>query len=380
MRIITEWHLWLLPILGVFEFILLQQKRRYAMEHSRIDSPIDYSVSDDYRVTLIFAILLFLPFVIIAMNRPLDIGDSGSYKGMFEKWPNSLGDVQIIDKDKYPGFKYFTVFFKQFISKDYRVWFFVIAAISIFSMASMYKKYTSEIVLCAYLFFTADFQGWVNNGCRQFMVAAIMFALTPILFKKKISRFIIFALVGWLLFYFHVSVMVALPLFFISLGKPLNKRTILFIFLIVIAIVFVNQFSGLITDTLENTAYEKSSAEISSTESGTNIFRVLFFSIPTVLAIIFRKKVDDNTPQIIAYSINMSLIGTSFYILSAFMNGLTIGRMPIYFTLFNYILLPWEIRHFFRKENHIIIFITIILVFFTFYSYQMYKWGIGLNQ
>jgi len=206
-----------------------------------------------------------------------------------------------------------------------------------------------------------------------------MFALTPLLFQKKLSKYIIFALVGLLLFYFHVSILVALPLYFVALGKPLNRRTLLFILFIVIAIVFVEQFSGVISDTLENTSYEKSTSEITSTNAGTNILRVLFFSIPTVLAVAFRKKIDDNTPQIIAYSINMSLIGTAFYVLSAFMNGLTIGRMPIYFTLFNYILIPWEIRHFFKKENHQMIFGIFIIVFFVYHTYEMIKWGIGIS-
>lgn len=379
MKILMEWHLWVLPIFAFFEYFLIQKKNLYAAEHGKLNEQIDYSISDDYRVTFLFAFLLFLPFIIIATNRPLNVGDSSAYSDMFNRWPSNLSEVQITDKDRYPGFKLFSVFIKQFISTDYRVWFFIIALISIMCIGMTYRKYTVEVVLCAYLFFTADFQGWVNNGCRQFMVASIMFALTPLLFQKKLSKYIIFALVGLLLFYFHVSILVALPLYFVALGKPLNRRTLLFILFIVIAIVFVEQFSGVISDTLENTSYEKSTSEITSTNAGTNILRVLFFSIPTVLAVAFRKKIDDNTPQIIAYSINMSLIGTAFYVLSAFMNGLTIGRMPIYFTLFNYILIPWEIRHFFKKENHQMIFGIFIIVFFVYHTYEMIKWGIGIS-
>lgn len=379
MKILMEWHLWVLPIFAVFEYFLIQKKILYAAEHGKLNEQIDYSISDDYRVTFLFAFLLFLPFIIIATNRPLNIGDSGAYSDMFNRLPSNLSEVQITNKDRYPGFSFFSVFIKQFISTDYRVWFFIIAFISIMCIAMTYRKYTVEVVLCAYLFFTADFQGWVNNGSRQFMVASIMFALTPLLFQKKLSKYIFFALVGLLLFYFHVSILVALPLYFVALGKPLNRRTLLFILFIFIAIAFVNQFSDLISETLENTAYEKSTSEIASTNAGTHILRVLFFSIPTILAVAFRKKIDDNTPQIIAYSINMSLIGTSFYVLSAFMNGLTIGRMPIYFTLFNYILIPWEIRHFFKKENHQMIFGIFIIMFFVYHAYEMIKWGIGIS-
>lgn len=379
MKILIEWHLWILPLFAIFEYFLIQKKTLFAAEHGKLNVQIDYRISDDYRVTFLFAFLLFLPFIIIATNRSLNIGDSGAYHDMFVRWPSDLSEVQITDIDKYPGFKIFSVFIKQFISTDFRVWFFIIASISIMCIALTYRRYTAEVVLCAYFFFTADFQGWMNNGCRQFMVAAILFALTPLLFEKKLSKYIVFLLAGWLLFYFHVSVLVVLPLFFVALGKPLNKRTLLFIFLIVIAIVFVNQFSGLITDTLENTSYEKSSSEISSTINGTNLLRVAFYSVPTVMAIVFRKKLDDSVPQIIAYSINMSIIGTAFYVLSAFMNGITIGRMPIYFTLYNYILIPWEIKHFFKKGNQQLLFFVFIVVFFIYHAYEMTKWRIGIN-
>lgn len=375
MKILIEWHLWLLPLFAIFEYFLIQQKNLYAAEHGKINEQIDYSISNDYRVSYLFAVLLFLPLIVVSTNRSLSEGDTWAYYTMFNEWPSVLNEVQITNSDKYPGFKIFSVFFKQFISTDYRVWFFVIAAISMLCIATTYQKYTSEVVLCAYFFYTADFQSWANNGCRQFMVVSIMFALTPLLFGKKLSKILVFILVGWILFYFHVSVLIVLPLYFIALGKPMNKWTILFILMIVVTIVFINQFSGLISDTLENTSYEKSSSEISSINNGTNLFRVAFFSVPAILAIVFRGKLDDNIPQMIAYSINMSIIGAAFYVLSAFMNGVTIGRMPIYFTLYNYILIPWEIRHFFEKKEQRIVFSVFIIAFFIFYVFQMIKWG-----
>ena len=72
----------------------------------------------------------------------------------------------------------------------------------------------------------------------------------------------------------------------------------------------------------------------------------------------------------------MSLVGAAFYWLSAFTNGISIGRIPIYFTLFNYILIPWEIKTFFHKDMQKIVFAIFIVVYFVFYCYQMSTWGI----
>ena len=145
---------------------------------------------------------------------------------------------------------------------------------------------------------------------------------------------------------------------------------------IAVAIIFVGQFTGLLADTIEGTNYERSTAELTSTTNGTNIFRVLFFSLPTVLLLVFRKKIPSNTSPIISFSINMSLIGSAFYVLSAFTNGVSIGRIPIYFTLYNYFLIPWEIKTFFKKESQKIALYVFIAVYFIFYLYQMWTWGL----
>ena len=380
MNLVFDWHLWMLPLFEIFEVVFAKNKFIYSSEHGELNSKVNQSIADDYRASIFFCILLFLPFVLIAGNRSYWLGDTSAYLRFHESLPSSMSDFAFLEKEKYPGLRVFTVLIKQFISTDFRVWLYIIASISVIPLLITYRKYSSEIVFSAFCFFTADFIGWMNNGCRQFMVAAILFALAPMLLKRAISKYFIFVLFGLFLFSFHVSVLVALPLFFVALGKPINKKTIFFIILIIIAIVFVNQFSGLITDTLENTAYEKSSSEIANTTAGTNIIRVLFFSVPAILAIFNRKKITQDTPPIIAYSVNMSMIGSAFYVLSAFMNGITIGRMPIYFTLFNYILIPWEIRHFFKPENQKIVFIVFIVSYFVFYAFQMWTWGIGFNN
>ena len=161
-----------------------------------------------------------------------------------------------------------------------------------------------------------------------------------------------------------------------ALGKPMNKRTLLVMGVVVLAIVFIGQFANLLTDTLQGTNYESSAAEIVSDEDdGTNILRVLFYSVPALLAIFFRKKIPENSPAIINFSINMSLVGMAFYFLSFFMSGIYLGRIPIYFTLYNYILIPWEIKTFFIKENRQIVFVGFIIVYIAFYVVQMITWG-----
>lgn len=376
MGIIVNLYLWMFPLLLIFQSALSSQKRQYVSENSELNQPLNYELADDYRVKTGFALLLFLPFVFISANRDIGFGDTAAYAQMFWNLPDSISRISISPEDRSPGFTVFAVFIKQIVGWNIPLFFGVVAAVSAFCLALNYRRYSADIVLCAFFFLTADFQGWMNNGIRQFMVVTVMFALTPLLISRKVSKVAAFIFVGVILFFFHVSVLVVLPIYIFSLGKPMNKRTLLLLALIAVAIIFVGQFTGLLADTIEGTNYERSTAELTSTTNGTNIFRVLFFSLPTVLLLVFRKKIPSNTSPIISFSINMSLIGSAFYVLSAFTNGVSIGRIPIYFTLYNYFLIPWEIKTFFKKESQKIALYVFIAVYFIFYLYQMWTWGL----
>ena len=87
-----------------------------------------------------------------------------------------------------------------------------------------------------------------------------------------------------------------------------------------------------------------------------------------------RKKIPDDVPNIIGVCINMSLITMGLYVLSMFTSGIYIGRMPIYFSLFNYILLPWEIQTFF-PENKSTMNYAMIGGYLAFYIIQNMFWG-----
>ncbi len=372
-----DWYLWMFPLLGFFAIINNTNKKKYSLEHNILDSSLSSGDSEEFRATKFFTILVFLAMILLAGFRDRWYADTTAYVSMFEKWPDKLSDISLTGKERYPGFIYFTVFIKQFISTDFRVWLVIIATVSILCVALTYRKYTAEIVLCAFLFFSStDFFSFPMNGMRQFLVVAIMFSLTPLLFKKKISCYLIFIGVGVLLYYFHVSVLIALPIYFVALGKPMNKKTIAIMLLIVLAVVFLGQFTNLMTDTMEDINYGSSVSEITSEEDdGTNILRVLFYSIPALIAIFFRKKIPEDAPQIINFSINMSLVGMAFYFLSFFTSGIFLGRIPIYFTLYNYILIPWEVNTFFDRKNVKSIYLLIIVIYLIFFLYQNYTWS-----
>ena len=67
----------------------------------------------------------------------------------------------------------------------------------------------------------------------------------------------------------------------------------------------------------------------------------------------------------------MSIVSVGFYIVSMFTSGIFIGRLPIYFSLYSYILLPWEIDHMFTKRSARLIYVVMVVGHLGFYLYSV---------
>ena len=174
----------------------------------------------------------------------------------------------------------------------------------------------------------------------------------------------------------HLSALIFLPFVFVINGRAWNWRTVLFIAVILVSVIFVDRVTGIITNAMEDTAY---SSEINQliNDDGANLFRVLFYSIPAVLSFAFRGNLDRANDPMINMCANLSIIGMGFYVFSYFTSGILIGRLPIYFTLANYILIPWLIKDVFNKESALFIQACFIGVYGFFFYYQMgISWGL----
>ena len=199
-------------------------------------------------------------------------------------------------------------------------------------------------------------------------LVAILFA-----FRKKYILSIGFILLAST---FHYSSLILIPLVFIMLGDAWNKRTLLFILAVMVILFFVSEFTDLLDSSLTETEYKNVVYDIRYYgDNGTHPLRVLLYSVPTIIALVGRKKIADSNNAFINLCTNASIISTGLYIVSIFTSGIFMGRMPIYVSLFNYILLPWEVENIIPKKYRTIFLIVLIAVYLVFYYYQTsIKW------
>lgn len=324
------------------------------------------------------AAILALPYVIWAGWRPNTFGDTGMYKQSFNRMPTGLANfssyLSSVTKDK--GFAAFEYLIKTLISDDTVVLFLVIAGIQIYLLVRIYRKYSENYWLSMFFFIAStDYLSWVHNGMRQFLAVVIVVTTVPLLLERRYFSVILIVLLASMI---HTSALIFLPFVFLVNGKAWNLRTILFIIGVVISIYFLDEVTGLITRAMEDTAYEGDIIYFdSSVDNGTNIFRVMFYSIPALLSLIYRRRIEAEDDPLINMCVNLSVVAAGSYVFSFFTSGVIVGRLPIYFSLTNYILLPWLIKQMFTSESALAIEGGFVALYSYFFYYQAgVTWGL----
>lgn len=361
---IFQWQLFvLLLVVGIFVYLTGMQ------------NTVNSYGQVEHRYALIPTLVVAAPLIYLAGIRGNNIGDTHAYRRSFFELPSSISQIpEYISGDmKDKGFSVFSIIIKSIIGNSDIIYFTIIAAICILCVLLTYKKYSCNFIISIFLFIASgDYIQWVFNGMRQFIAASIIFASTGLILKKKYIPAIILVLV---LSTIHASALIMIPIIFIVQGKAWNKKTVALLVAAIFAIIFVNQFTDLLTTIMENTQY---SAEVDQFISADemNVLRVVVYSIPALLSLAFIKRVRAANNPLVNLCVGMSIATMGIYLAASVTNGIFVGRLGIYTSLFNYILLPWEIEHVFTRRSAILVYILMIGFYMAFYYYQMHiAWG-----
>ena len=319
----------------------------------------------------LWAFLIYLPLVIWSGFRGY-VGDTGAYMEMFREIPSGLRNIpsymDTIEKDK--GFYLFSAVIKNLISDNVNIYFIILALIQVALLIKVYRKYSSNYIVTFFLFIAStDYISWMFNGIRQFTAVTITFFAFEYILKKKYVPAVLIVLFAAL---FHGSALLVLPFIFIAQGQAWNKKTILFIIAVIVAVMFIGEFTDILDTLLAETQYKNVVSDWQEwQDDGTNIIRVLVYAIPSILSLVglrFIKYADD---PVINLCTNMSIASVGFYVVSMFTSGIFIGRLPIYFSLYSYIFLPWEIEHMFSEKSIKLVYLAMIAGYLGFYMYSI---------
>ena len=286
--------------------------------------------------------------------------------------PVSLGSMAsymaTVKKDK--GFYFVSAVIKCIVGNHVNIYFIVLAAIQAGVLIYVYRKYSSRYLVSFFLFIAStDYISWLFNGIRQFLAVTITFIGIKFILDKKYAKAIILILIASLM---HQSALLVIPFIFIAQGKAWNKKTLLFMVAVIVIVAGIGQFTNVLDSMLAETQYKNVVSDWQSwNDDGTNALRVLVYAVPSVLSLIGLRFIRNEDDKVINLCTNMSIVSVGFYIVSLFTSGIFIGRLPIYFSLYSYILLPWEIDHMFTKRSARLIYVVMVVGYLGFYLYSV---------
>jgi hypothetical protein len=295
----------------------------------------------EWRWNIIMAVIVFLPVVHLAsMGTP--IGDTGAYISGYTESEASVSSIMNAIREHKSGFG-FVVFRDsiKILSRGSVTAFRLILAIChILPVIFVFRKYSTEYMVSAFLFVASGSHiAWMMNGLRQFLAVVIIFAGTGFIVRKRLVPAIVLILLAMTV---HTSALVMLPVVFIVQGKAWNKKTMLYIAVAVIAMFVFSKRAELMDVLLQETEYENALTTWQSMgDNGVNPLRVFVNVIPVILAFYARKGIAKKNDPVLNVCVNMSIINLGIYLIAMVTSGIMVGRLPIYVSLYTYILLPY---------------------------------------
>lgn len=350
----------------------------------------------DIIATKKYCILLFIvPVVIISLRT--EFGDTGSYIRKFNEMLTDWNDFStVVKKDtKAQLFVGVEFLFKTFISKNAQIFLAFLALMQSWLMLRTFKKYSPDIGMSVFMFVaSALIISWMGNGVRQGIAVMICFACTELLLKKKYVPYyaVLLLTMGltplanrfglgtpvWFLGGIHQSTLIMILASVCIIGKPFNLKVWLAGAALVV-LIFTNSLDDLLEDAVENTTYVNDLI-YAQQDNGTSLIRVTVAMVPMAMALFAMKEIKKpTTPPVIVLAANASVITSILYIASAFTSGIYVGRLPVYTEMYNLILVPWLVRHAYKKEQRILT-IAFIGFYTVYFFYQVSIQWKGLFQ
>ena len=325
----------------------------------------------EYRTNIALAVFFFAYIAFFCTFRD-KVLDTGAYIQSFNSAPSSWAEIMdyVNEKETGQGFYLIQALFKTLISEDHYMWFGFLSVITCASLFWATYKNSDNFPFTAFLFIATTEFTWLFNGTRQFLAVSVLFAFSDWLIEGKKWRYILIALIMSTI---HNSAIFVVPVcLFVSSKKIWDKKMFAFIILTIIGTVFSEQtfeFASMVTDTNYTDSLEEG--------TGSNIIRLFVALVPVVIILFTTKVVKREADSKITLAANISMVNACFYFTSTFTDGILIGRMPIYFSVYNLYLIPWLLKHCFTKASGKIITIICIALYIIYFYYQMVVIGLG---
>lgn len=338
-------------------------------------------VYDGKSISLFMAILTFSVLVFFVGVRSF-YGDTSMYITEYNNYtPIDYNEIkESLSNPDIKGklFLLIRCLIKRIFGDDYVPYFFILAFFQYGAIIKLFYKYSCNYFMTTFLFMASGYFTWSMNGIRQFTAICLILYFFEYIVEKKTLKFFIVVLIA---VFIHSTALIWIPIYIVVNFKPWGKGIFFFIVAIIILLFSLERAFEILDITLENTTYngygEKIlNAKTNGLDDGVSFIRVVIAAVPLLLSFFVRKNMED-APRYINIFVNLSLITTCVYFVGVFTSGILVGRLPAYFSIFSYLLIPWLIKYKYGKNFSMLITIACYFFYFLYFYYDMVINGTG---
>ena len=346
---LTVWGILLITLLLTLlaEQIKTKKYRGNFVEKNKIIDPF-------YSVAIIIAV--------IYSGLRSSIGDTGYYMYSYKYLSSNFLDI-FSQKDW--GFTLYQSIIK-IIYPHPQALLIITSLITISLIFLALRKESPDITFSVFLFFVGGTYVASMNGIRQYLVGAVLFYASSLIFQEKKIKYFFVVLVAATL---HNSALIMLPIYFIVRQKAWTIRTIILLFALTAGFLGFDTFFSILSPLLESTQYSHYINNIlMESDQGANMFRALVAFIPVLLSFMYRKKLKLKMNYYNIY-VNFSLL--NFIVISFASYNWIFARLSIYFDLYNLVLVPAIFYYCFDKKTKIILQYVAICFYLVYFYYDL---------
>lgn len=344
-------------------FVVVVLMLLYNMQHP------DLRYRLTHKVPWVYAIIPMAYITLWAALRSAFV-DTRAYVVMFKSAHTGIvAAFEALEGEKSQGFEFIQILFKTFISSDYHAWLSFIAIATAVPIMVEMRRRSVDYLYSIFLFVSSTLVIWMFNGIRQFCVAAIYFACSALIANRKLLKYLIVVLLCSTI---HNTALILLPMYFFVTDKPFGKRMMIFVLAVLFCAVSIAPLMGAMETVLEDTAYAKNLQQFAE-DDGVHPLRVMLSAIPVLLAWYKRREIASRNDNFMTICVNMSTIGAGLYFVGMFTSGIMVGRLPAYFTLFSFVLIPYLINIVYNRQRKLFYFgFTVVYLVFYWIMAQNY--------
>ena len=248
---------------------------------------------------------------------------------------------------------------------NYHVWLLLTAFVSSFVAVKFFRHYAVSYSWAILLFQAVGTYVMYMAAIKQSIAVAILMCAVPLAIRKKWIPYYLLVCFA-ILFHTHAFLFLVLPLLF---EKPWGKFTWIFAGAAVFAMATYDSTLGAFMEYAQSIGANVADSEVFDGHS-VNMLRVLVYSIPPLLAFVFRRRLFSDSSRVENLFVNMSILSWLILMIGTVEGGNLFARMAGYFEWGTALALPWMIRKLFDEKSQQMVFCIAGVCYSVYFLYE----------